>query len=40
MVYNELHQVNMVYFMMDGQFDVGYEINRIKFFKMRYQGNF
>ena len=36
----EMEQVNMTYFLMDGQIDVGYEVNLRKFFKIRYRGYF
>lgn len=36
----EMDQVNMTYFLMDGQIDVGYEVNLKKFYKIRYRGYF
>ena len=36
----EMDSVNEAYFFMDGQIDVGYEVNLKKFYKIRFRGNF
>lgn len=36
----EMDSVNEAYFFMDGQIDVGYEVNLKKFYKIRFRGDF
>jgi hypothetical protein len=38
-LYNELDEVNEVIFFNKGDFDVGFEINRERYFVVRYQNN-
>mmetsp|Transcript_13800 Transcript_13800/g.21548 ORF Transcript_13800/g.21548 Transcript_13800/m.21548 type:complete len:92 (-) Transcript_13800:13-288(-) len=39
-VFHELEGVDEVHFIMSGQIDVGYEINHIAKYKLRFRGNF
>jgi hypothetical protein len=36
----ELESVDMIFFMMEGQIDIGYEMNRINYFKIRIPNTF
>ena len=39
-IYGELESVDLIYFLMEGQVDIGYEMNRINHFKIRIQNTF
>ena len=36
MIYRELDQVNELYFIMHGSYDVGYEINRVSRYRIQF----
>lgn len=39
-IFGELESVDIIYFMMEGKVDIGYEINRKKKFRIRQKGAF
>ena len=37
-IYDELDEVRELYFVMKGSFDIGYEINNRKIYRLRFNG--